>query len=453
MANKYLDETGLSYFWGKVKAFFAPDTNPLAPGTANKGTSSKFARQDHVHPAQTSVSGNSGTATKLATARTIDGVDFDGSAAIIHFGTCSTTASTAAKTVACTNYKLVTGSWIAVKFTVTNTAAVASLTLNVNGTGGKSIKYRGGDLSAPAILTENRTYLFVYDGTSYNLVGDLNTDHQYTPSDSTPRMDTTDGTPGSSAAYARGDHAHPSDTSKVDKVSGKGLSTNDYTTTEKNKLAGIASGAEVNQNAYSNVKVGSTTIAANSKTDTFELVAGTNITLTPDSANEKVTIAAAAGISPYTSNPAMDGTASAGSSANYSRGDHVHPTDTSRAALASPTFTGTPKAPTASAGTNTTQIATTAFVTTAVANAQVGAATFQGTVSSNSTISDSAYKKGWYWVVASAGTYVGETCEVGDMIFAIKDKGSAYSASDFSVVQSNLDLVAISNEEIDNIVA
>lgn len=30
---------------------------------------------------------------------------------------------------------------------------------------------------------------------------------------------------------------------KVDKVSGKGLSTNDYTTTEKNKLAGIATGA------------------------------------------------------------------------------------------------------------------------------------------------------------------------------------------------------------------
>lgn len=30
---------------------------------------------------------------------------------------------------------------------------------------------------------------------------------------------------------------------KVDAVSGKGLSTNDYTTTEKNKLAGIAEGA------------------------------------------------------------------------------------------------------------------------------------------------------------------------------------------------------------------
>lgn len=33
---------------------------------------------------------------------------------------------------------------------------------------------------------------------------------------------------------------------KVDKVSGKGLSTNDYTTAEKNKLSGIASNAQVN---------------------------------------------------------------------------------------------------------------------------------------------------------------------------------------------------------------
>ena len=36
------------------------------------------------------------------------------------------------------------------------------------------------------------------------------------------------------------------DNNKVDKVDGKGLSTNDYTTTDKNKLAGIADGAEVN---------------------------------------------------------------------------------------------------------------------------------------------------------------------------------------------------------------
>lgn len=34
--------------------------------------------------------------------------------------------------------------------------------------------------------------------------------------------------------------------------------------------------------------------------------------------------------SPYDSNPAMDGTASAGTASTYSRGDHVHPSDTSR---------------------------------------------------------------------------------------------------------------------------
>lgn len=36
--------------------------------------------------------------------------------------------------------------------------------------------------------------------------------------------------------------------------------------------------------------------------------------------------------SAYTGNPAMDGTASPGSSTSWAKGDHVHPTDTSRAA-------------------------------------------------------------------------------------------------------------------------
>ena len=107
----------------------------------------------------------------------------------------------------------------------------------------------------------------------------------------TPAMDGTAAV-GTETTFARGDHVHPSDTTKVDKVDGKGLSTNDYTTTEKNKLAGIAEGAEVNQNAFSNVLVGETTVAADGKTDTLELVAGSNITLTPDATNDKVTIAA-----------------------------------------------------------------------------------------------------------------------------------------------------------------
>lgn len=63
-------------------------------------------------------------------------------------------------------------------------------------------------------------------------------------------------------------------------------------TSDKSKLNGIASGAEVNQNAFSNVVVGSTTIAADSKTDTLTLTAGSNITLTPNATNNSITISA-----------------------------------------------------------------------------------------------------------------------------------------------------------------
>lgn len=60
---------------------------------------------------------------------------------------------------------------------------------------------------------------------------------------------------------------------------------------DKVKLNGVAAGAEVNQNTFANVKVGATTIAADMKQDTLELIAGTNISLTPDATNDRVTIA------------------------------------------------------------------------------------------------------------------------------------------------------------------
>ena len=115
------------------------------------------------------------SATKLTTAATIDGVSFDGSAGIIHYGVCSTEAATTTKAVACTGFTKVTGAWIAVKFTVTNTGAVGSLQLNVNSTGGAPIKYRNANLPDASTLTAQRVYLFVYDGTNYQLVGDLDT--------------------------------------------------------------------------------------------------------------------------------------------------------------------------------------------------------------------------------------------------------------------------------------
>ena len=195
--------------------------------------------------------GNAQTATRLATKRTIGGVAFDGSANIHHYATCSTAAATAAKTVALAGFALATGARVLVKFTVTNSAA--NPTLDVNGTGAKPIQYRGAAIAA-GTLAANRTYEFVYTGAQYELVGDVDTNTTY-----------------------------PLATASNDGLMAKG---------DKGKLDGIAVGAEVNQNAFGNILVGSTTIAADTKTDTLTFVAGTNVTLTPDAANDKLTIAA-----------------------------------------------------------------------------------------------------------------------------------------------------------------
>ena len=111
-----------------------------------------------------------------------------------------------------------------------------------------------------------------------------------------------------------------------------------------------------------------------------------------------------------------------------------------KAPTASPAFTGTPTAPTAASSTNTTQIATTEFVQSAVSSAISGSSSFQGTLNAQSTLTNANYKRGWYWVVSAAGTYANQTCEVGDMVYAISDKNGAYADADFSIVQANVDM-------------
>jgi hypothetical protein len=64
--------------------------------------------------------------------------------------------------------------------------------------------------------------------------------------------------------------------------------------------------------------------------------------------------------------PLMDGAVAVGTSAKWAREDHRHPTDNTLAPLASPTFTGDPKAPTPAPGDSDTSIATTAFVQGAI---------------------------------------------------------------------------------------
>lgn len=78
-------------------------------------------------------------------------------------------------------------------------------------------------------------------------------------------------------------------------------------------------------------------------------------------------IAGVGGMTPSNTAPSMDGVGASGVSVQAARGDHVHPSDTSRAPINSPAFTGNPTAPTPAPGDNDTSIATTAFVTNAVA--------------------------------------------------------------------------------------
>lgn len=70
-----------------------------------------------------------------------------------------------------------------------------------------------------------------------------------TPSTTIPNMD-GEASVGTENAFARGDHRHPSDTSKVDKELGKGLSTNDYDATAKAKVDAIPANPQYTDTVY-----------------------------------------------------------------------------------------------------------------------------------------------------------------------------------------------------------
>lgn len=407
---------------------------------------------------------------------------------------------------------------------------------------------------------------------------------------------------------------------KVDKETGMGLSSNDFTSEDKTKLDGIATGAQVNQNAFSTISVGGTNIEAGTITDTLNLTAGDNITLTPNATTDTIEISSAGkaytgtapitvtgdtithdnsgvsaaskgdtanqtpafggtfkvtsgtvnatghltayadhtvtipsdtattsapglmskddktklngidagaevnvingitvngeaatvtnktaaitvptktselsndsgyitsedvpdGATASTTVPKMDGTATAGKETAFARGDHVHPTDTSRAPLASPDFTGTPTAPTAVAGTNTTQVATTAFVQTAVSGKQ-NTLTFDSTPTSGSTnpvtsggvysaldlklsISDAddTYAKksditGTYKFKGSVATVsaLPETGNTTGDVYDVTATGMnyAWTGEKWDALGEVFTIEAISNSDIDNIIA
>ena len=118
-----------------------------------------------------------------------------------------------------------------------------------------------------------------------------------------PLVDGT-ATAGTASTVSRSDHRHPTDTSRASQTSldtHTSNTTSHITSTERanwntaynhSQSAHAPSNAEPNQNAFSNIKVGDVTIAADIKTDTLTLAAGNNVTITPDATNDKIIISA-----------------------------------------------------------------------------------------------------------------------------------------------------------------
>lgn len=90
---------------------------------------------------------------------------------------------------------------------------------------------------------------------------------------------------------------------KVDKEAGKGLSTNDYTTAEKTKLAGIAEGAQVN--ALENVKVNGVALPVTEKAVNIDLTAYAKKTDIASAYNYKGSVATVSAL-PTTGNAVGD---------------------------------------------------------------------------------------------------------------------------------------------------
>lgn len=152
---------------------------------------------------------------------------------------------------------------------------------------------------------------------------------------------------------------------KVDKVTGKQLSTEDYTTAEKTKLGGIAEGAQVN--VFEGIKVDGTDV---------EIGADKKSALGKMSLKDEIAEADLASALATKINGKAD------QATTYTKTE-VDTALALKAPLASPALTGTPTAPTATQGDNSTAIATTAFVKTAcdaIASALAGAFNFKGIV-------------------------------------------------------------------------
>ena len=112
-------------------------------------------------------------ADSLTSTHYIDGISFNGTDDVVHYGTCNTAADVASKVVVCSNFHLSTGAKIAIRFDNANTADPEETTININATGAMPLKYRGEPLYAEGYV-EDGILEVVYTGAGYyEVVGSL----------------------------------------------------------------------------------------------------------------------------------------------------------------------------------------------------------------------------------------------------------------------------------------
>ena len=182
----------LSALFGKIKKFFADLKTVAFTGSytdlSNKPTSMRNPNSLTLtmNGSATSYNG-SATASKSWYAPTSAGTAgysliSNGSGAPVWqqppYAVCTTSGSTVAKTVSITNFKLVTGVRVFIKFTYAHDSTTKA-TLNVNNTGAKSIRYKGygvfkgynggnnSDKQYPNTWEAGEIVEFIYDGTEW----------------------------------------------------------------------------------------------------------------------------------------------------------------------------------------------------------------------------------------------------------------------------------------------
>ena len=169
--------------WGAERSITITDSNGnIGEATLVDGS------EDIVLKLPTTISGGGSGGSSTLAKHNIDGVSFDGTTDITHFGVCDSASGSTTKIVTGpTGFSLVAGASILVKFTNSNTSSSA-LKLQVNDTTATSINFNGSAIPKTAIQAGSILH-FVYDGTSFNLVSTYDKDENVKQDKSTTNAD------------------------------------------------------------------------------------------------------------------------------------------------------------------------------------------------------------------------------------------------------------------------